>query len=76
MKDKKKIVKEYKEKIKELKKQNKIYFSDDNPQITDSDYDLIKKDIIDMEKRFPFLEKNLSPQAKLSDQNHLINFKK
>ena len=29
-----------------------------------------------MEKRFPFLEKNLSPQAKLSDQNHLINFKK
>ena len=34
MKDKKKIVKEYKEKIKELKKHNKLYFSDDNPQIT------------------------------------------
>ena len=48
MKDKKKIIKNYKEKIKELKKYNKLYFSDDNTQITDSDYDLIKKEIIDM----------------------------
>ena len=57
MKNKKKIVKKYKEKIKELKKHNKLYFTDDNPQITDSDYDLIKKEIVYMEKRFPFLEK-------------------
>ena len=76
MKDKKKIVKEYKEKIKELKKHNKLYFSDDNPQITDSDYDLIKKEIIDMEKRFPFLEKKSFSSSKIVGSKPSNKFQK
>ena len=76
MKDKKKIVKEYKEKIKELKKHNKLYFSDDNPQITDSDYDLIKKEIIDMEKRFPFLEKKSFSSSKIVGSKPSTKFQK
>ena len=76
MKDKKKIVKEYKEKIKELKKHNKLYFSDDNPQITDSDYDLIKKEIIDMEKRFPFLEKKSFSSSNIVGSKPSTKFQK
>ena len=76
MKDKKKIVKEYKEKIKELKKHNKLYFSDDNPKITDSDYDLIKKEIIDMEKQFPFLEKKSFSSSKIVGSKPSNKFQK
>ena len=76
MKDKKKIVKEYKEKIKELKKHNKLYFSDDNPQITDSDYDLIKKEIIDMEKQFPFLEKKSFSSSNIVGSKPSTKFQK
>ena len=76
MKDKKKIVKEYKEKIKELKKHNKLYFSDDNPQITDSDYDLIKKEIIDMEKKFPFLEKKSFSSSNIVGSKPSTKFQK
>ncbi len=76
MKDKKKIIKEYKEKIKELKKHNKLYFSDDNPQITDSDYDLIKKEIIDMEKRFPFLEKKSFSSSNIVGSKPSTKFQK
>ena len=76
MKDNKKIVKEYKEKIKVLKKHNKLYFSDDKPQITDSEYDHIKKEIIDMEKQFPFLEKKSFSSSKIVGSKPSNKFQK
>ena len=51
----------YKKKIDLLKKHNKKYFSDDNPSISDAEYDALKKEILDLEKDYIFLKKlNLS----------------
>ena len=44
------IIKIYKQKIKLLKKHNKSYFHDDNPSISDSKYDSLKAEIIELEK--------------------------
>ena len=51
----------YIKKIDLLKKHNKKYFSDDNPSISDAEYDALKKEILDLEKDYIFLKKlNLS----------------
>ena len=55
--EKKDITKKYNNKKKILKKHNKLYFSNDNPEISDSDYDKLKKEIIDLEKKYKFLKK-------------------
>ncbi len=61
MDDKSKIVSKYKKKIELLKRHNKFYFSDDNPEISDSEYDDLKKEIFKLEKQHSFLKKlNLS----------------
>ena len=39
---KKNISKQFNEKINILKKHNKLYYSDDKPEISDADYDKIK----------------------------------
>ena len=57
MKDKSKIIKNFRSKIGELKDHNKFYFSDDNPKITDAKYDELKKDIFELEKKYSFLKK-------------------
>ena len=57
MKDKSKIIKNFRSKIGELKDHNKFYFSDDNPKITDAKYDKLKKDIFELEKKYSFLKK-------------------
>ncbi len=57
MKDKSKIIKNFRSKIGELKDHNKFYFSDDNPKITDAKYDELKKDIFELEKQYSFLKK-------------------
>ena len=57
MKDKSKIIKNFRSKVKELKDHNKFYFSDDNPKITDAKYDELKKDIFLLEKKYSFLKK-------------------
>ena len=38
-----KIIKDFKNKISILKKHNHYYYNKDNPKITDSDYDELKK---------------------------------
>ena len=43
MTDKNKVVEKFKKKIIELKKHNKLYFNYDNPKISDSEYDNIKR---------------------------------
>ena len=53
----KKIKNEYIKKINLLKKYNKFYFVNDAPKISDSEYDKIKKDLIELEKKNPYLKK-------------------
>ena len=45
-----KILKEYKKKIKLIKKLNKFYYDKSSPIVSDSDYDNLKKEIISLEK--------------------------
>ena len=52
-----KIVNQYKKKIDELIKHNKSYFIKDKPVISDAEYDSIKKELIQLEKKYPYLEK-------------------
>ena len=49
-----KAKKEYKEKIKQYKKYNKKYFEESAPIISDRDFDLLKKQILDLEKKYNF----------------------
>ncbi len=57
MKDKSKIIKNFRSKINELQHHNKYYFNEDNPKITDAKYDELKKEIFLLEKKYSFLEK-------------------
>ncbi len=73
------ITKIYKNKIEQLKKHNKLYFSKDNPKIPDSEYDELKKEVIKLEENYSFLKKlNLfndkvgsPPSNKFSKIKHL-----
>ena len=51
------IVNNYKKKINTLKKHNQLYFIKDKPQISDQEYDNIKKEILRLEKKYIFLKK-------------------
>ena len=51
MSEKLKIINNYKKKINLLKKHNKLYFDKDNPKISDSEYDNLKKEILRLEKK-------------------------
>tara|TARA_A100000164_G_scaffold379981_1_gene425933 strand:+ start:4947 stop:6983 length:2037 start_codon:yes stop_codon:yes gene_type:complete len=55
MNEKKEIIKKYKDLIKNLKKHNNFYFNEDNPKISDADYDELKKEIIKLEKKYDYL---------------------
>ena len=47
----------YNKKIKSLKKHNKLYFTNDSPEISDADYDNLKFELVELEKKYPFLKK-------------------
>ncbi len=57
----KKIQKIYLEKIKEIKKHNKKYYDQDSPSISDQEYDFLKNEILDLEKKNSFLQSKDSP---------------
>ena len=59
-----KTKKEYKEKIKKYKRYSKKYFEDSAPIISDQDFDLLKNEILDLEKKFDFSDKD-SPSKTL-----------
>ena len=59
------IRKLYKKKIDALKKHNKLYFLQSSPIISDSKYDQIKKDIIDLKKKYLYLKNISSPSNSL-----------
>ena len=50
------IKKDYSTKIKKVQKLNKAYYQENNSIVTDQEYDLLKKQIIDLEKKYLFLK--------------------
>ena len=65
----------YKKKIKEIKKHNDLYFNKDRPSINDSEYDALKRDIFDLEKKNKYL-KDLNLTAGLVGSPPSNKFKK
>ncbi|MBC8300559.1 MAG: NAD-dependent DNA ligase LigA [Pelagibacterales bacterium] len=61
MKNRNLIKKEYLTKIKELKEHNLRYYEKSSPKILDSEYDRLKQEIIDFEKKYSFLKSKSSP---------------
>ena len=57
MTDKRKVEQEFLKQLESLKKHNKFYFSEDSPKISDHEYDNLKKNIKDLETKYPFLKK-------------------
>ena len=56
MNNKKRISKIYQEKLKKFNKFNKAYFEKDQPITTDHDFDNLKKELINLEKKYSFLK--------------------
>ena len=50
------IKKDYFKKIKLIQKYNQHYYDKDKPVITDQEFDLLKKEIIDLENKYSFLK--------------------
>ena len=63
------------QKIQYLKKHNRLYFSKDSPQISDSEYDKIKRELLELEKNYPYLKKITSVE-KIVGSPPLNKFKK
>jgi len=63
--ERKEIEKEYFKKIKQLKKFDKAYFDDDNPIVSDKEYDNIKQEILNLEKKHSYLKDKNSPSQKV-----------
>ncbi len=64
-KDLKLIQKKYLKSIKELKKNNKLYYEKSDPKISDLEYDKIKKEIFDLENKYNFLKSKDSPSKSI-----------
>ena len=74
MNSKLKIIEIYKKKIDLLKKHNRLYFNSDDPIISDSEYDSLKKEIINLEKKNIFLKKlNLNKKIVGSPPSNKFN---
>ena len=69
------IQKEYKKKLNLLNHYNQKYYNDNISEITDSEYDKLKKDIINLEKNHGFLKSKNSP-TKTVGYKPSKNFKK
>ena len=56
----KKIISKHKKLLDSIKKNNKHYYLDDKPKISDSEYDKIKLEILKLEKKYPYLKNDES----------------
>ena len=80
MKDKNEIIKQFKKLISDFKKHNEYYYLKDSPKISDSEYDLLKKKILELEKNNLFLKKidtitnivGADPSNKFKKVKHLL----
>ena len=59
--NKKKILSDYKKKIKSIIKYNKSYYDVNKSLVTDKEYDELKKDILILESNYSFLDSKNSP---------------
>ncbi|MDC1128356.1 NAD-dependent DNA ligase LigA [Candidatus Pelagibacter sp.] len=59
--NKKKLQFQYREKLSLINKFNKFYYDNNNPKVSDQEYDKLKKEILDLEKKYKFLKSNKSP---------------
>ena len=57
------LKKEYLKKISQLQKYNLAYYDKSNPIVADSDYDKLKREIINFEKKYDFLKSPSSPSS-------------
>ena len=69
------IKNEYLKKIKLLNKYNKAYFDESKPLITDQEFDILKKKISELERKYNFLKHKNSPSKTLGFKPSK-NFKK
>ena len=60
-----KIEKEYLKKIKLFQKYNRYYYDKSDPKVTDSEFDFLKKEIIELEKKHKFLKSKDSPSKSI-----------
>ncbi len=61
MSNREKIKNNYYLKIKEFNKHNKLYYDKSTPIISDGEFDKLKDEILDLEKKYPFLSNPKSP---------------
>ena len=73
--NKSKIISEHKKKIDFLKKNNKLYYLEDNPKISDSEYDELKAKILALETEYSFL-KNKNSVDRIVGHSPSNKFKK
>ena len=59
----KNVNKKYLEKIEEFQKHNKLYYDKNNPSISDEKFDILKKEILELEKKHSLLKNKWSPSA-------------
>ena len=59
------IKKKYKEKIKSLDHYNKRYYNENISDITDAKFDVLKKEIIELESKYNFLKNQNSPVSRV-----------
>lgn len=55
------IKKKYLSKIQQLKKHNQFYYEKSTPKISDKEFDILKKEILELEKKYDFLKNKESP---------------
>ena len=75
MNEKNEIIKKYKLKVKNLKIHNNLYYNNDNPEITDAEYDVLKKEILKLEKNYKYLD-NLNLTKEIVGSKPTSKFKK
>ena len=73
--DKNKIQLNYSNKIKLFKKLNKFYYEKSQPIVDDRQYDKLKKDILELENKYEYLNSDFSP-SKTIGYKPSKNFKK
>ena len=66
---------QYKNKLKLINEYNKFYYDRNKPKVSDKDYDELKKDILNLEKKYEFLKSIKSP-SKIVGYKPSKNFKK
>ena len=53
-----KIKKKYNSKLNELINHNKLYYNESKPIVSDKEYDDLKNEILELEKRYNYLKNN------------------